>query len=223
MPIRLSPSTLNLFLECPRCFWLQINRRIRRPRGIFPSLPSGMDNVIKKYFDKFRIQDKLPPEIEGKVKGKLIPDLSLINKWRNWRTGLEYEDKNLGAMLFGALDDCSVDGEYYVPLDYKTRGYAPKKGDSEKYYSNQLNCYALLLQENGYKVGNIAYLIYYYPDAVHENGVVNFNIEVVGININPERAKLTLTQAVDLLKGPLPEKHSDCEYCSWTGNSESLT
>ena len=223
MFIRLSPSTLNLFLECPRCFWLQINKRIRRPRGIFPSLPSGMDNVIKTYFDKFRIQGKLPPEIEGKVKGKLVPDLELVNRWRNWRTGLEYEDKELGATLFGALDDCSVDGEYYVPLDYKTRGFAPNQGDSEKYYSNQLNCYALLLQENGYKVGSVAYLIYYYPDAVHENGVVNFNIEVVAINIDPEKAKLTLTQAVDLLKGPLPEKHSDCEYCSWIENLESLT
>jgi len=223
MSIRLSPSTLNLFLECPRCFWLQINRRIHRPRGIFPSLPSGMDNVIKKYFDKFRIQGRLPPEIEGKVKGKLIPDLSLINKWRNWRTGLEYEDKNLGATLFGALDDCLVEEDYYVPIDYKTRGSAPKEGDSEKYYTNQLDCYALLLQENGYKVGNVAYLVYYYPDAVHENGVIHFKVEVVGMNINPERAKHTLTQAANLLRGPLPEKHSDCEYCSWTGNLESLT
>ena len=223
MPIRLSPSTLNLFLECPRCFWLQINKGIHRPRGIFPSLPSGMDNVIKKYFDKFRIQGKLPPEIEGKVKGKLVPDSELVNKWRNWRTGLEYEDKNLGATLFGALDDCLVKEDLYIPIDYKTRGSAPNQDDSEKYYTNQLDCYALLLQENGYKVGNIAYLIYYYPDAVYENGKVDFKVEVVRMNINPERAKITLAQAVDLLKGPLPEKHSDCEYCSWTGNLESLT
>ncbi|GAI53572.1 unnamed protein product, partial [marine sediment metagenome] len=44
--IRLSPSALNLFLQCPRCFWLEKNKGIKRPRGIFPSLPSGMDSVI---------------------------------------------------------------------------------------------------------------------------------------------------------------------------------
>ena len=64
--IRLSPSTLNLFLECPRCFWLHINKRIQRPRGIFPSLPGGMDLVIKDYFDcEYR------GKIEAKNKGKI--------------------------------------------------------------------------------------------------------------------------------------------------------
>ena len=42
-----------------------------RPRGIFPSLPSGMDRVIKTYFDHYR--GSLPPELVGEVEGKLIP------------------------------------------------------------------------------------------------------------------------------------------------------
>ena len=36
-------------LECPRCFWLQIVKNIKRPQGIFPSLPSGMDQVGTVY------------------------------------------------------------------------------------------------------------------------------------------------------------------------------
>jgi len=74
-PLRLSPSTLNLFIDCPRCFWLHINKRIHRPRGIFPSLPSGMDNVIKTYFDKYRKKGELPPELQNQVKEKLFPAL----------------------------------------------------------------------------------------------------------------------------------------------------
>ena len=102
---RISPTTgLNLFRDCPRCFWLHYNERVHRPRGIFPSLPGGMDLVIKKHFDKFR--GSLPPEIDNKVEGKLVPDLGLLNKWRDWRTGLEYYDKERDAVLFGALDDC---------------------------------------------------------------------------------------------------------------------
>jgi hypothetical protein len=38
---------------------------VQRPRGIFPSLPGGMDIVIKKYFNKYR--GSLPPELSGKI------------------------------------------------------------------------------------------------------------------------------------------------------------
>ncbi|GAH40896.1 unnamed protein product, partial [marine sediment metagenome] len=31
-----------------------------------------MDLVIKKYFDKYRLNNELPPEVQGKVTGKLF-------------------------------------------------------------------------------------------------------------------------------------------------------
>ena len=58
---------------------MHFNAKVTRPRGIFPSLPSGMDRVIKTYFDHYR--GSLPPELEGEVEGKLIPDLDLMNQW----------------------------------------------------------------------------------------------------------------------------------------------
>jgi CRISPR/Cas system-associated exonuclease Cas4 (RecB family) len=217
--IRLSPSTLSLFLECPRCFWLQINENIHRPRGIFPSLPGAMDSVIKVYFDKYRIKGELPPEIIGKVEGKLIDNLELLKKWRNWKTGLEYKDEILGVSLFGALDDCLIDDKHYIPVDYKTRGSAPKDGASEKYYGNQLDCYALLLEQNGYPVRNWAYLIYYYPKEVEEEGRVNFAVEVVRLKVDTKRAVKIIEEAIRLLNGPIPSHHSECEYCIWGQNN----
>jgi len=218
--IRLSPSTLNLFLECPRCFWLHINKRIQRPRGIFPSLPGGMDLVIKDYFDKYRVDGKLPPEIDGDVKGKLIPDLNLLNKWRDWRTGLSYYDKELDVTLFGALDDCLQDNKTYIPLDYKTRGFPPRDGDSEKYYGNQLSSYALMLRENGYPVKDSGYLVYYYPREVKAKGRVDFYVKVVKINADPEKAKKTLSNAMKLLNGPIPPHNPNCEHCAWILNNK---
>ncbi|MEK6875437.1 MAG: hypothetical protein AABX30_02030 [Nanoarchaeota archaeon] len=47
------PSSLSLMKECPRCFWLAQHNVWQRPAGIFPSLPSGMDAILKKHFDKF--------------------------------------------------------------------------------------------------------------------------------------------------------------------------
>lgn len=216
-PIRLSPTTgLGLFRECPRCFWLHYNKNVRRPRGIFPSLPGGMDLVIKVFFDQYR--GNLPPEISGKVKGKLMEDVKLMNRWRNWRTGLEYADKKLNATLFGALDECIEYEGKYIPVDYKTRGSAPKEGDSERYYQTQLDTYALLLEANGYKAEGTAYLIYYYPQKVEKNGRVTFNVEVKELVVSVDRVKKIFEDAVKLLRGLIPKHHSNCEYCSWGKN-----
>jgi len=178
-----------------------------------PSLPIGMDAVLKVYFDKYR--GKLPPEIEGEVAGKLMPDNKLMDLWRNWRTGLEYHDKRRNAVLFGALDDCLLVSGCYVPLDYKTRGFPPKPGDSERYYQTQLDTYTLLLHENGYKTKNYAYLVYYYPESVRKNRIVKFHIKVVKVGTDLKRAKKRFQDAVKLLQGPAPKHHSDCKYCSW--------
>ena len=106
--IRLSPSTISVFRECPRCFWLALNKNIYRPRGIFPSLPGGMDLVIKTYFDGYRVRGEMPPEVKGKVRGRLYENLERLEAWRNWRLGLRYEDRTSGGVLSGALDDCLI-------------------------------------------------------------------------------------------------------------------
>src|SRR5512137_2040653 len=109
--VTLSPSALSLFKDCSRCFWLEKVRGIKRPRGIFPSLPSGMDRVIKLYFDTFRVKGTLPPELAARKEFKdlrLYENHAQLERWRNWRTGLEYiEDE---ARLFGALDDLLMTG-----------------------------------------------------------------------------------------------------------------
>lgn len=213
--IKLSPTgSLWLFLDCPRCFWLQMNKNIKRPRGIFPSLPGGMDIVIKKYFDKYRVKGKLPPELEGKVKGKLLADMARLESWRNWRaTDLRYDDDSLGCYLTGALDDCLIDDDYHIPLDYKTKGSEVKE-DPAQYYQNQLDCYCLMLESSGYKTKNEAYLVYYSPENVSEGGLVKFKVVPFKIKTNPESAKSVIKAAMKLLSGPIPQSNSDCEYCN---------
>lgn len=169
--------------------------------------------MIKEYFNAYR--GKLPPELEGKVKGRLMPDLALLENWRNWRTGLEYCDKTLGAVLFGALDDCLIEGDLYIPLDYKTKGSAPNDGDSEKYYQTQLDSYTLLLNTNGYKTAGFAYLVYYYPAKVEQDGVVKFNIKPYKLGTDLGRIKNFFSEAVGVLKGSIPQAAHTCEYCAW--------
>lgn len=214
-----SPTTLNLFLECPRCFWLHLRADLKRPRGVFPSLPGGMDRVLKAYFDDWRRQGTLPPEVAGAIRGHLMPDQTLLDTWRDWRRGLMYRCASSGATLVGALDDCVVDEGRYVPLDYKTRGTAPT---TSEYYQFQLDAYGLLLEVNGFPAGAQAYLVYYYPGAVEEKGRVRFNITVTTLAIQPARAREAVAAAAAALAGPLPERTAGCDYCQYEDRSTAV-
>lgn len=212
MVFRLSPSKLNLFLECPLCFWLN-EQGVHRPSGPFPSLPSGMDLAIKKYFDKYRVKGELPPELKGKVVGKLFEDLDLLNVWRNNRKGLSWTDEN-GNILMGAIDDCLFDGKNQIVIDFKTRGFALKE-DSTEYYQNQLDCYALLMEKNGYKHPDFFYLIYFIPLEMKEHGEAKFDLQVKKMNVDSKRALKTFNSALKVLSRKRPAKHSECKFCAW--------
>lgn len=169
--------------------------------------------VIKKYFDIYRRKNDLPPEIKGKVIGQLFADMAVLEKWRNWRNSdLCYEDKDLKAVLIGALDDCLTNDGRYIPLDYKTRGSGLIE-DPRKYYQNQLDCYCLMLEYSGFKTKGLAYLVYYWPEEVCQAGVVKFHVEPIKIETDIESAKKTINDAVKMLSLPMPQSSSNCEYC----------
>ena len=105
---KLSPSSVGFLRECPRCLWLYANDNISRPFGVFPSLPSGMDRVLKVYFDKYRVNGELPREIVGKVKeygidaNHLVPLVNLIQ--RNGDRARAHELLHCFDVGFGAAE-----------------------------------------------------------------------------------------------------------------------
>jgi hypothetical protein len=214
--ITLSPSALNLFKDCSRCFWLEKVKNIKRPRGIFPSLPGGMDRVIKTYFDTFRAKGMLPPELRiDAFKGiHLYDDQAQLEGWRAWRTGLQYRDED-GSVLSGMLDDLLVKEGAYIPFDYKTKGSPTNEEDATKYYQTQLDCYALMLEGNGLKTAGYGFLLYYSPKEVGENGQVSFEIQPIRIGTDTARAKDLFRRALAILTSPAPKAAPKCEYCNW--------
>lgn len=220
--IQLSPSTLSLYLECPKCFWLQKVKGIHRPSQSF-ALQSNFDRILKDYFDKFRARGEMPPELIGQVEGKLFESQELLNQWRDaLRPALKYQHPEFSNfILAGGIDDCLFDPStgsgqgYYIPIDFKTTGSSSFKENSEKYYQHQLDIYNFLLEENGYKTKELAYLVYYKPKEVLDQGVMEFQIVVKKMRTSHERAKQLFERAIKLLQGPIPESHSACQYCSF--------
>ena len=213
MPYKFSPSSLNLLKECPRCFWLHFNRNIRRPNGIFPSLPSGMDRILKVHFDSFRDKNELPPELK-KLKGiRLFSDIELLKTWRNNLKGIQYKDPD-GNLIRGAVDNILEKKEKLIVLDYKTRGF-PLKEDTADHYQDQLDLYNFLLRKNGFKIENYAYLLFYHPDRVGTEGEILFHTDLVERSISTANAEKIIKNALKTLGGSIPESPEECEFCRW--------
>jgi len=213
MTYKLSPSAINLMLECPRCFWLEKHKVWKRPAGIFPSLPGGMDMVLKKHFDKFMEKGELPPEIREYGIGNgyaLFNDKAKLDIWRNNRKGIQYKDKTSGIILMGAVDNLLTKKGKIIVLDYKTRGY-PLKEDTHKHYQAQMDIYNFLLRKNGYDTEDYSYLLFYYPREVSETGELIFDTKLIKIKTNAKKGGQYFKDAIELLEGDCPKK--TCEWC----------
>ncbi|MBT3281611.1 MAG: hypothetical protein HN374_01415 [Cryomorphaceae bacterium] len=213
MTYKFSPSSLSLLKDCPRCFWLKFNKDIKRPDTIFPSLPSGMDKILKVHFDNFMKNGELPPEL-SELKGyKLFDDEELLKIWRSNFKGIQWTDKK-GNLFRGAVDNILVKGKKLVVLDYKTRGY-PLKEDTHEHYQDQMDIYNFLLRKNGYETEEYTYLIFYHPHKVEENSHVCFNTDIVKIKVNIKNAENIFKKAVKVLGDEMPEASEECSFCKW--------
>lgn len=204
-------------LECPRCFWLQMVKGISRPNGPFPSLPSGMDKILKVHFDKFMEKGELPPELkkEDCINGcSLFSDKEKLKVWRSNFKGIEYVEPKSGIMLHGAIDNLLVKGKKLIVLDYKTRGF-PLKEDTHTHYQTQMDLYNFLLRKNGFDTEEYTYLLFYHPNKVMDDGEVLFNTDLVKIKTSAENGEKVLLQAIKVIKGEVPESSDKCEFCKW--------
>ena len=215
--IKLNQGSLSLFLDCPRCFWLQYRMGIYRPRVPSPTLLDGMDRELKYYFDRFR--GKLPPELIGKVEGKLMEDSERLDGFRDIYQPTLFYYPALNFRFAGALDDClvkEINGEkYYIPVDFKTRGTNIREPLPD-YYWLQLSAYDLLLQKRGFKTLHKGYLVSYILDKVQKKLRVKLRVNVIQIKTNPDRLEEILQQAIAVLqKSVSPDAASNCYYCKY--------
>lgn len=234
MTIKLSPTALKLFAECPRCFYLNKNMKVVRGNAPFPGITGGIDEVNKHYFDKYRINQsfkgKIPPELleaegfEGDLFGRNPEELEKLNIWRNWRKeGLTYQDKDLDVILTGAIDDLVV-SKYgiFVPWDNKSRGSAPTD-DTTEYNVPQLDSYCLMLDDSGYPTDGFAYLHYVWPTQQKENGIFMFDHKIERVKTSHDRIKEIIKKAVKCLRSnDIPEPDPKCTHCKFVAKYNAI-
>ncbi|HEY4520220.1 MAG TPA: PD-(D/E)XK nuclease family protein [Candidatus Paceibacterota bacterium] len=213
--LKLSRSALKLFQECPRCFWLDLHHKIKRPPGYPYTLSAAVDYLVKQEFDGYRIKDILPPVFDGidakLYKGPELPD------WRNNFRGVSYFDEALNAILYGAVDDILEfpDGSLAV-VDYKSSG--SREITIYDDYRKQMEIYSYLMAQNGFKVQPHAYFVFYLvqKDGGGFKNFLPFKEELRRIDVQPEWVDATFEQAVKVARqNHAPEGHPECKHCSF--------
>jgi len=216
-PIALSPNSLNLYYECPLCFWLEKGQGIKRPQPYPYALNAAVDILLKEEFDRYRKKGELHPLLVAyNIPAKLFSNQKLLDEWRSNLKGIRYYDAPLDATLFGAVDDILefTDGKL-APLDYKSTGSkVPTVYDR---FQLQMDIYTFLLEKNGYKTVRKGCLAFYVVDK--ENGFddrLPFKKEIQVIDTDPSYVQGLFEEAVNLLRKEVPASHSaDCQYGHW--------
>jgi len=224
--LKLSRSGLKLFLDCPRCFWLDVHHKLKRPPGYPFTLSIAVDYLVKKEFDKYREKGTLPPVlalsgVEGLKSAQLFsgPELS---EWRNNFKGISYFDEGLNASLYGAVDDVLEfsDGSLGV-IDYKSSG--AREITIYDDYQKQMDVYNYILQQKGYETYPEAFFVFYKVIKEGETGFDNalkFTEEVRLVKVNTEWVGPAFEAAIELARqdespsvSGNAQKH--CDHCHY--------
>jgi len=221
---RLSRSKIELFHECPRCFYLDNKLGTARPRGPAFTLNIAVDALLKKEFDAHRADGTKHP-LQEKYGIDAVPFMHTdIDTWRENFEGIEYHDPETGFTISGAIDDLweGTDGKLIV-VDYKATskdGSIDTLDDSawKDSYARQMGVYQWLLRKNGYDVSPTGYFVY--ANARSDKKAFDAQLEFDITLVPCEGETGWIDDILPKIKAALdsetfPASGTGCEYCAY--------
>jgi len=225
-PFKLSRSKIDLFMECPQCFYLDRRLGVGRPPGFPFTLNSAVDCLLKKEFDLHR-KEKSPHPLIKEFGIDAIPfEHKDIDTWRNTFKGIEYLDTPTNLLITGAIDDIWVNpkGEVII-VDYKATSKTSEVNlDSEwqRGYKRQMEIYQWLFKQNGFKVNPTGYFVYCNGDSGKPffDKKLEFNIKVIPYTGDNAWIPGALKEIKEcLMSDVIPEMNLDCDFCNYRKNA----
>lgn len=221
---KLSRSKLDLFTECPRCFYLDNKLGVGRPKGPSFTLNLAVDALLKKEFDIHRAKKSRHPLMEKYGVDAIPFSHEKLNEWRENFKGMQYVHPKTGLTISGAIDDIWVNprGELII-VDYKATakdGRIETLSDSgwDKQYKRQMEVYQWLFRRAGFKVSNIGYFVYVngQKDKKAFDGRLEFDVTLINHKGDDSWVEGAIIEAKKCLdEDALPNPSSTCEYCMY--------
>ena len=221
-PFKLSRSKLDLFLNCPLCFYFDRRKGIGRPPGFPFSLNSAVDKLLKKEFDIHRANKTRHPLMETYKIDAVPLSHEDISKWRNNLRGIQYLDPATNFLVYGAVDDIWVNqkGEYII-VDYKATSKDGEVNIDSAWqiaYKRQMEIYQWLFRKNGFKVSDTGYFVYCNGNTDKEafDGKLEFDVKIIPYKGSTDWIeKILLDARKCLVSSSYPESSKDCDYCAY--------
>lgn len=222
-PFKLSRSKIDLFLNCPRCFYQDRRLGIGRPPGFPFNLNSAVDALLKKEFDSYREKGQPHPMVVEAGIDAIPYSHEQIEVWRDsLHHGIQFHDKVTNLILTGGVDDVWVNpsGELII-VDYKATsksGAVSLDAEWQIGYKRQMSLYAWLFKQNGFKVHRLGYFVYC-------NGLTNrdafnkrldFDISILPYEIDDSWVTAAIKDAHACLNSEAtPAAGLDCDFCAY--------
>ena len=236
---QLSRSRFDEFMNCPRCFYLKVNKGFMSPSTPGWTLNTLTDTLLKKEFDECRAKQEphrimitnnlshLVPYASEIIKDKKGNDKLLIEEWRDsLHYGIKHRFKDTNIILQGGVDDVwfNTKTKELVIADYKSQH---KKEISQETYFNdpykegykrQLDYYGYILKGMGFKVSSDAYFYICNAKEIDEgfHGKMLFDEVLIHYKIRTDYLETEIQKMIDAMNSEnIPSSHDSCENCAY--------
>lgn len=163
-PYKLSRSKIELFMQCPRCFWLGERLQIKRPSSPPFNINKTIDELFKKEFDEHRAAGTPHPIMKDNSLKAVPYQHADLDRWRHNFTGIQTLHKPTNLQIFGAVDDIWINQDKeLIVVDYKATSKNKEvsiDSDWQISYKRQIEIYQWLLRQNDFKVSDVGYFVY---------------------------------------------------------------
>ncbi|MBI5420725.1 MAG: PD-(D/E)XK nuclease family protein [Parcubacteria group bacterium] len=222
IPFEVSRTKLELFMKCPRCFFLDRRTDLSTSSDFGLNLNLAVDALLKKEFDIYRAQRiSHPLMVQYGIDAIPFshPDLDI---WRENFKGIRFLHTQTNLIIFGAVDDIWVgpDGTLFV-VDYKATSTSQPitlDGGYGDAYKRQIEVYQWLLRRNGFKVSDTGYFVYENAtkDRDRFDAKLEFKEEIIPYTGNDAWIEPVIFAAYSCLNGTLPPTSPSCGHCKYT-------
>jgi CRISPR/Cas system-associated exonuclease Cas4 (RecB family) len=231
---KVSRSKIELYKQCPRCFWLDTRLKITRPNSPPFNINKAIDELLKKEFDSYRLKaEPHPMMVEFGLTAVPFAHESL-NQWRENFVGVFTLHEATNLHVFGAVDDIWVNSNNeLIVVDYKaTAKQSDVSIDSEWQisYKRQMEVYQWLLRQNGFTVSDTGYFVYCNGrmDLDVFNNRVEFKTKIIPYIGSDAWVEPTLQEMKQCMEGDMPAvgkaaMGGDCDFCMYAKQRAALT
>lgn len=235
LPFKVSRSKIELFVQCKRCFWLDVRLKIKRPDGPPFRINQAIDELLKKEFDVYRAQQKAHPIMKEHNVLAVPFHHENLDSWRENFVGVFALHKKTNLHVFGAIDDVWEDSSgALIVVDYKATAKDREvniDADWQVTYKRQVEVYQWLLRQNGFDVSDQAYFVYTNGrlDTESFDNKVEFRTKIIGYRGNDDWVEPILIEMKKVMDDEkMPEvginiMGGDCSFCTYAKNRTELT